>query len=304
MSGTLLINDGPLVREDAPLAREAIEGRLLSRILVVSEDRRLHQAALRALRGDGHFIWWASDTARALDLLADLPVDLVIADLIKPAEDGEEFLGPMRRHHPDLKFVTIAERSTPAAGILALREHACDFLIKPFTIQELRAVVNSALTTCAAQKIEVVSAHPEWVELRVPCDRATLSPLQKLLAELETDVPPEVAEAISYAFSEMLSNAIEHGCKLDPEKRVEVSILRLKRAVICWIKDPGDGFDPSRLDHAAVNNPVDDPFHHVGIREEKGLRAGGFGILMTKQLVDELVYNERHNELMFVKFLA
>ncbi len=101
----------------------------------------------------------------------------------------------------------------------------------------------------------------------------------------------------------MVSNAIEHGCKLDPEKRVEVSILRLRRAVICWIKDPGDGFDPSRMDHAAVNNPVDDPFHHVAIREEKGLRAGGFGILMTKQLVDDLVYNERHNELMFMKFL-
>jgi len=40
------------------------------------------------------------------------------------------------------------------------------------------------------------------------------------------------------------------------------------------------------------------------VREEKGLRPGGFGILMTKQLVDDLIYNERHNELMFVKFLS
>jgi hypothetical protein len=52
-----------------------------------------------------------------------------------------------------------------------------------------------------------------------------------------------------------------------------------------------------------VNNPDDDPLHHVAVREERGLRAGDFGILMTKQLVDELVYNKRHNELMFVKFL-
>ncbi len=74
--------------------------------------------------------------------------------------------------------------------------------------------------------------------------------------------------------------------------------------MICRIKDPGNGFDPSHLEHAAVNNPVDDPFHHVGVREEKGLRPGGFGILMTRQLVDDLVYNELHNELMFVKFLS
>ncbi len=184
---------------------------MLSRILVVSEDRRLHQTALRALKGDGHFIWWASDEARALDLLVDLPVDLVIADLIKPAEDGEELLGPMRRRHPDLKFVTIVERGTPAAAIRALRAHVCDFLIKPFTIQELRAVVNSSLATCPAQKIEVVSAHPEWVELRVPCDRATLSPLQKLLGELETDVPPEMAEAISYAFTVLSQRLLDRG---------------------------------------------------------------------------------------------
>ncbi len=33
------------------------------------------------------------------------------------------------------------------------------------------------------------------------------------------------------------------------------------------------------------------------------VRAGGFGILLTSQLVDELVYNERDNELLFVKYL-
>jgi anti-sigma regulatory factor (Ser/Thr protein kinase) len=40
------------------------------------------------------------------------------------------------------------------------------------------------------------------------------------------------------------------------------------------------------------------------VREEAGLRAGAFGMLLTSQLVDELVYNERHNELMFVKYLS
>jgi anti-sigma regulatory factor (Ser/Thr protein kinase) len=39
------------------------------------------------------------------------------------------------------------------------------------------------------------------------------------------------------------------------------------------------------------------------VREEKGLRPGGLGILMTQQLVDELIYNEKHNEVLFVKYL-
>jgi len=64
--------------------------------------------------------------------------------------------------------------------------------------------------------VEVVSALPEWVELRVPCDLAAIPPLQKLIARLDADLPPEIGEAISYAFREMLSNAVEYGGHLDP----------------------------------------------------------------------------------------
>ena len=127
--------------------------------------------------------------------------------------------------------------------------------------------------------------------------------LQKLLTQLKADLPAETREAIAYAFREMLNNAIEHGGKLDPQQYVEVSYVRLKHAIIYWIKDPGEGFDITQMPHAAVNNPSGDPFHHISVRDEQGLRAGGFGILLTKQLVDEMIYNERGNELIFVKYL-
>jgi anti-sigma regulatory factor (Ser/Thr protein kinase) len=39
------------------------------------------------------------------------------------------------------------------------------------------------------------------------------------------------------------------------------------------------------------------------VRQDKGIRPGGFGILMAKQMVDELLYNEAHNEVLFVKYL-
>ncbi len=165
------------------------------------------------------------------------------------------------------------------------------------------AALSDALAACSSAGMEVVSVLPEWVELRVPCNLASISPLQQLLTQLEADLPLEIGEAISYAFREMLSNAVEYGGRFDPAKRVEVRHVRLRRAVICRIKDPGDGFDPTSLDHAAINNPKHDPMRHASVRESKGLRAGGFGILLTSQLVDELVYNERHNEVLFVKYL-
>jgi anti-sigma regulatory factor (Ser/Thr protein kinase) len=42
---------------------------------------------------------------------------------------------------------------------------------------------------------------------------------------------------------------------------------------------------------------------HARVRERQGMGPGGFGLLVTTSLVDELVYNERHNEVMFVKYL-
>jgi hypothetical protein len=58
----------------------------------------------------------------------------------------------------------------------------------------------------------------------------------------------------------------------------------------------------TNLEHAAIAHP-DDPIEHVKVREEKGLRPGGFGLLMVRAKVDELVYNEKQNEVIFMKYL-
>ena len=47
----------------------------------------------------------------------------------------------------------------------------------------------------------------------------------------------------------------------------------------------------------------DDPLHHQKVRTELGLRPGGFGILIASNLMDEMIYNERHNEVVLIKYL-
>ena len=61
--------------------------------------------------------------------------------------------------------------------------------------------------------------------------------------------------------------------------------------------------DIDRLRHAAISNPADDPLQHMMVRDEQGLRPGGFGLAITRSLVDELIYNEARNEVVFVKYL-
>ena len=54
---------------------------------------------------------------------------------------------------------------------------------------------------------------------------------------------------------------------------------------------------------AAIGQPPGDPIAHMQVREEKGIRPGGFGLLMVRQTADELLYNEKRNEVVFVKYL-
>ena len=69
------------------------------------------------------------------------------------------------------------------------------------------------------------------------------------------------------------------------------------------IADPGPGFNIEDLPHAAIGQPSGDPIEHMDVREAKGIRPGGFGLLIVRASVDELLYNEKRNEVVFVKYL-
>ena len=62
-------------------------------------------------------------------------------------------------------------------------------------------------------------------------------------------------------------------------------------------------FDRDDLKHAAVTSHPDDVMKTAVERAEDGLRPGGFGMLIVRQIVDELVYNERGNEVLLIKHL-
>jgi anti-sigma regulatory factor (Ser/Thr protein kinase) len=176
-------------------------------------------------------------------------------------------------------------------------------LISELEVRNLLNVAREALQASnAPATIEVISARPDWVELLIPCTREAAEQIQAVVARLGADLPVDLIDTVSYAYRELLLNAVEWGGQLDPDRKVRISCVRTDRVLIYRISDPGPGFQLESLDHAAIAHPTD-PLQHAKIREEKGLRPGGFGILLVRANVDELVYNERHNEVVFVKYL-
>jgi CheY-like chemotaxis protein len=272
-------------------------------VLLAEDDNISRRVYRQALEGEGYKVIEAEDGVSALDVLKDEEVDLLLTDVLMPGLDGIELIGRARQIQPNLRAVVMTGHKTSETVIGAFRNQACDFLTKPFHLDELIGTVESALKRDASCKIEIISDKPDWIELRVPCDLSAVEPIQKLLSEMHSNLPKEAGDAIASVFREMLNNAIEHGGKCDRNKRVEVKYIRLKRAIMYSIKDPGEGFDLEQMEHAAFANPSDNPFRHMQVRQQKGMRPGGFGIMLASQVIDELVYNEKHNELIFVKYI-
>jgi len=117
-------------------------------------------------------------------------------------------------------------------------------------------------------------------------------------------IPQADKDQIISAFREILINAMEHGAHFDPSQHVEISFIRSRRAIACRVKDPGQGFSLHELRHATTGTSLEDLFNSVAVREEKGLRPGGFGMLLAKKLVDELIYDEKGNDVLLIKYLS
>ena len=84
----------------------------------------------------------------------------------------------------------------------------------------------------------------------------------------------------------------------DTDRQVTIRYRIYADRIEIVVRDQGTGFDVNRLPHAAVSG---DPFTHLDVRDQLGLRAGGFGLMICKGMVDELRYNDIGNEVTLIK---
>ena len=274
-------------------------------LLVVDDDpaiQRLFQVLLPEPE-------WRIVTARsgkeALDELRDNPCDLVVTDIVMPGMGGLELLERMRQLYPSIPVVVMTAVNTRAHVLDSLRGRAYSYLSKPFTREMLLETVwSAAAADIAPDDIVVFSARPHWVSVEVRCKLTIADRLTQFFRELSVDLAPDERETISSAFRELLMNAIEHGGGADPGNKVHLTYIRGTRSIIYYIQDPGAGFSFDDLTHAAVGNPPGQPLEHTEVRSRLGLRPGGFGILLTRSFADDVIYNEKGNEVVLIKYLA
>jgi len=276
----------------------------MTKILVVDDDKATRHVLQGVLKNAGFSTSVAKDGVEALNALRTRRFDLLLLDVWMPRMNGLDLLAKLRDVKTRPRVVVMTSDDAPETLLKAVREQAFKYVHKPVESPVLLQAVRDTLEAPDTPPIEVISARPEWVELVVPCTREAAGRIEGVMAHLDANLAPEVRESIAYAFRELLLNAVEWGGKLDPTRTVRIACLRAQRMLLYRIADPGSGFNIEDLPHAAIGQPPDDPIAHMQVREAKGIRPGGFGLLTVRASVDELIYNEQRNEVVFVKYLA
>jgi anti-sigma regulatory factor (Ser/Thr protein kinase) len=244
----------------------------------------------------------AAGAADALRRLRRRSYDAVITSPCTTVEEDLALLEEMRHLRPGVKTIVLSLRSTPEDVIAALRAHVFAIFTAPFDPADIASMVRRAVEDTAGPRgIEVVSAHRGWLSVRLDCRVATADRLVQFLDALPSELPESERDDLLLAFREILLNAMEHGAGFDPEKVVEVAAVRTERAIVFYVRDPGPGFRPAEAAHAAISNPPDDPLAHAEVRAAEGRRPGGFGILLARKIVDEMIYSEVGNEVLLIK---
>ncbi|HTL30759.1 MAG TPA: response regulator [Tepidisphaeraceae bacterium] len=267
--------------------------------LIVEDDEMLADLLATVLRSMDFNPVVFHYGANAPDWVREHRPDLVLLDLMLPDCSGYDICEKIKLdRETNLTPVIIATALTDHSQMVrGLRVGANYYLTKPFNIDQLQYAVDHVLK----KRDELIEGGASGeIHFVLKSDSRYLAELNDMMSSLLlfSGLSDDQAYQLSAAVREMGNNAIEWGNRKQIDQPVSVTYRIEKNQIVIRIRDNGSGFDRANLPHAAK---PDDPAAHMSIREEKGLRVGGFGIFMTRGLVDELEYNEAGNEVRLIK---
>jgi DNA-binding response OmpR family regulator len=116
-----------------------------SAILIVEDDPAIRRGLAEGLNGNGYVVVTAASAEEALARLNVVSVDLALVDLKLPGMSGVELLCEMREYSPTTVLVIMTANPTVDSAIAALHLEAHDYLLKPFTMDDVERVVSHGL---------------------------------------------------------------------------------------------------------------------------------------------------------------
>ena len=267
--------------------------------LIVEDDRDQAELAAQLVRLRDYHPVVAGTGDSGLELARTLAPDVVLLDLMLPDTDGFEVCRQLRSDGRTLAtpIVMLTALNTPEHRRLGFRVGANAYVTKPYGADELFRAMAAARSWKEDLRLAKIRA-----EISIELNSATtfLQEVNDFLTGLYalTPMTSEQVAQLRQAVMEMGQNAIEWGNRHKVDMLVKVTCRVFGDRVEVVVRDQGKGFNRDHLPHAAS---ADDPLAHLDVRESLGLREGGFGLMISRGMVDELRYNDVGNEVTLLK---
>jgi anti-sigma regulatory factor (Ser/Thr protein kinase) len=243
------------------------------------------KSAIAILRQTGHAISAALINTRNLE------------------EDLEELVVYLRSTFPKITLAVLgsglSNQETKRFKLLGVAHFISLPLTSKVLISLLHRSTESQGQRSRMEDWEVIVEKRGWVEVTMPTKAEYISRIQELLDLLERSrLDKDTRDELMLAIDELVTNAMEWGNQYKADLQVRVSYYCSSDRVMLKIEDEGSGFNTSTL-----KDPTEDLERHLSEREAQGKRPGGFGIHMIRNMMDEFIYNDRGNIVMFAKYL-
>jgi DNA-binding response OmpR family regulator len=267
--------------------------------LIVEDDRAQADTVAQLIRLREFEPVLAETGQEAINLALREKPDVVLLDLMLPDVDGFEVCRRLRtepktRTVPIVMVTALGDDTNRRRGF---RVGANAYVPKPYGAQQLFDAIGDALSWRKALASQRVQGE---IHVELNSEPIFLQDVNEFLTSLcrETPLKTEQIMQLRQAVMEMGQNAIEWGNRYKVDELVQITYRVFDDRIEIRVRDQGQGFDPSELAHAAS---PDDPLAHMDVRDKLGLREGGFGLLISKGMVDELSHNPKGNEVTMVK---
>jgi len=157
-------------------------------ILVVDDEPRIRRIVEMALGDRGYHVLTASSAEDATEVLDREAVDVVVTDLQLPGRSGLDLLADTRRDRPGVPVILITAYGTVESAVEAIKAGAFDYVLKPFSVEELETLVERALDGRSRTGVgESPEAEADGVVARSPAMKKIVA-LATQVAEAPTTV--------------------------------------------------------------------------------------------------------------------
>jgi len=161
----------------------------MSTILIVEDEPKMLRLLELNLADDGYTTRTATTAENGLKVLASDRIDLVLSDVKLPGMNGLEFLQAVKRANAAIPVVMMTAYGTVETAVEAMKDGASDFVLKPFSIEEIKLIVR--------KELEVRRLHEENRQLKEALGRryhfdnivANSPGMQEVLATVEQVAP-------------------------------------------------------------------------------------------------------------------